>query len=296
MTLRRSIGSHAFDGLNVLFMTAFCLTVLYPFWNLILVSLEGIEEAKALRFKLTNQHWNASAYQYLLFDSLVLRSYRNTILRTVVGTAMSVFVCSLAAYTVSKRDLPGRGLLMAILIITLFFSGGFIPTFLLIRGLGLYNTFWVLVLPGLVNAFNVIIIRNFFMAIDRGVEESALMDGATYLRILVSIVMPLSLPVLATVTLWTAVSIWNEWFEALIFTSGNDWIVLQEFIRRMMEEVFNKRELAVIDRYNDEFGQQIQRDNVQSAVIIITIGPIVLLYPFLQRYFVRGIMVGSLKA
>ena len=108
--------------------------------------------------------------------------------------------------------------------------------------------------------------------------------------------MPLSTPVLATVTLWTAVSIWNEWFEALIFTSGNDWIVLQEFIRRMMEEVFNKRELAVIDRFNDEFGRQIQRDNVQSAVIIITIGPIVLLYPFLQRYFVRGIMVGSLKA
>ena len=168
MTIRRGIGSHAFNGLNVLFMAAFCITVLYPFWNLILVSLEGVEEAKALRFKLTNQHWNASAYQYLMFDSLVLRSYRNTILRTVVGTAMSVFVCSLAAYTVSKRDLPGRGLLTAILIITLFFSGGFIPTFLLIRGLGLYNTFWVLVLPGLVNAFNVIIIRNFFMAIDQG--------------------------------------------------------------------------------------------------------------------------------
>ena len=185
---------------------------------------------------------------------------------------------------------------MAILIVTLFFSGGFIPTFLLIRNLGLFNTFWALVLPGLVNAFNVIIIRNFFMAIDRGVEESALMDGASYLRILVSIVMPLSMPVLATVTLWTAVSIWNEWFEALIFVSGNDWIVLQEFIRRMMAEVFDKRERAVIDRFNDEFGRRIQRDNVQAAVIIITIGPIVLLYPFLQRYFVRGIMVGSLKA
>ena len=296
MTIRRGIGSHAFDGVNVLFMAVFCLSVLYPFWNLILVSLEGIEEAKVLRFKLINTHWSPSAYQYLLFDSLVLRSYRNTILRTVVGTALSVFVCSLAGYTLSKRELPGRGLLMAILLITLFFSGGFIPTFLLIRGLGLYNTFWVLVLPGLVNAFNVIIIRNFFMAIDQGVEESALMDGATYLRILWSIVMPLSMPVLATVTLWTAVSIWNEWFEALIFTSGNDWIVLQEFIRRMMAEVFNKREIAVIDRFNDEFGRQIQRDNVQAAVILITIGPIVLAYPFLQRYFVRGIMVGSLKA
>ena len=296
MTIRRGIASRAFDGLNVLFMAAFCITVLYPFWNLILVSLEGIEEAKVLRFKLTNQHWSASAYEYLLFDPLVLRAYRNTILRTMVGTAMSVFVCSLAAYTLSKRDLPGRGLLMAILLVTLFFSGGFIPTFLLIRGLGLYNTFWVLVLPGLVQAFNIIIIRNFFMAIDQGVEESALMDGATYLRILVSIVMPLSTPVLATVTLWTAVSIWNEWFEALIFTSGNDWIVLQEFIRRMMEEVFNKRERAVLDRFNDEFSRQIQRDNVQSAVILITIGPIVLAYPFLQRYFVRGIMVGSLKA
>lgn len=296
MTMRRGIGSHAFDGVNVLCMAAFCLTVLYPFWNLILVSLEGIGEVQALRFKLTNASWSAAAYRYLLFDSLVLRSYRNTILRTVVGTAMGVFVCSLAAYTVSKRELPGRGLLMAILIVTLFFSGGFIPTFLLIRSLGLFNTFWALVLPGLVNAFNVIIIRNFFMAIDRGVEESALMDGASYLRILVSIVMPLSMPVLATVTLWTAVSIWNEWFEALIFVSGNDWIVLQEFIRRMMEEVFDKRERAIIDRFNDEFGRQIQRDNVQAAVIIITIGPIVLLYPFLQRYFVRGIMVGSLKA
>lgn len=120
--MRRSIGSHAFDGLNVVFMAAFCITVLYPFWNLILVSLEGIEEAKVLRFKLTNTHWSASAYQYLLFDSLVLRSYRNTILRTVVGTAMSLFVCSLAAYTLSKRDLPGRSLLMAILLITLFYG------------------------------------------------------------------------------------------------------------------------------------------------------------------------------
>lgn len=296
MTVRRGVGSRAFDGVNVLCMAAFCLTVLYPFWNLILVSLEGIGEVKALRFKFTNTDWSASAYRYLLFDSLVLRSYRNTILRTVVGTVLGVFVCSLAAYTVSKRELPGRGVLTAILIVTLFFSGGFIPTFLLIRSLGLYNTFWALVLPGLVNAFNVIIIRNFFMAIDPAVEESALIDGATYLRILVSIIMPLSMPVLATVTLWTAVGIWNEWFEALIFVSGNDWIVLQEFIRRMMAEVFDKRERAVVDRFNDEFGRRIQRDNVQAAVIIITIGPIVLLYPFLQRYFVRGIMVGSLKA
>lgn len=295
MTIRRGIGGRLFDGANVLFMALFCLTVLYPFWNLILVSLEGMGEVKALRFKLTNTHWSPSAYQYLLFDGLVLRSYRNTILRAVVGTSMSVFICALGAYTVSKQELPGRRLLMIIMVVTMFFSGGFIPTFLLIRALGIYNTLWALVLPGAVNAFYIIIIRNFFMAIDKGVEESALMDGASYLRILVSIVMPLSMPVLATVTLWTAVQIWNEWFEALIFTSGNDWVVLQTLIRRMMEEVFNKRERAVIDRFNDRFSVEIQRDNVQAAVIIITIGPIVLLYPFLQRYFVRGIMVGSLK-
>ena len=296
MTIRKGIGSHLFDGVNVLFMAVFCLTVIYPFWNLILVSLEGIGEVKALRFKLTNTFWSTSAYRYLLFDALVLRSYRNTILRTLVGTAMGVFICALGAYTVSKRELPGRHLLMMILVITMFFSGGFIPTFLLIRGLGLYNTLWVLVLPGAVNAFYIIIIRNFFMAIDKGVEESALMDGATYLRILVSIIIPLSMPVLATVALWMAVQYWNEWFEALIFTSGNDWVVLQVLIRRMTEEVINKREIAVIDRFNNEFGEKVQADNVQAAVILITIGPIVLVYPFLQRFFVRGIMVGSLKA
>ena len=295
MRIRKSVPGYLFDSVNVLCMGLFCLTVIFPFWNLILISLEGAKEMTSLTFKLTNTYWSAASYRYLLFDPLILRAYSNTIIRTLLGTALGVFVCSLGAYTLSKKELPGRTLLTIILLITMFFSGGLIPTFLLIRQLQLYNTFLVLVLPGMVNVFNVLIMRNFFASVDRGVEESALIDGARYLRVLVSIIVPISMPIIATITLWFAVDLWNEWFEALIFTSGNRYIVLQVLIRRMMESLI-KQELSVIDRFNDQFLTRLDADNVQAAIILLTIGPIVLLYPFLQRYFVKGIMVGALKA
>ena len=238
--------------------------------------------------------WNVGAYKFALskYGSVPV-AYINSIFRTVMGTVLTIVITLLAAYPLSKILIPGRNMLTIFILITMFFSGGLIPSYLLIRRLGLFDTRWALILPSLAIGFYTIIMRNFLMTIDSAYEDSAFIDGANYFQILVRIIIPLSKPVIATIALWTAVMHWNSWFDALIYTKSESKIVLQLLLRRLIQEM-----TLMDDSLNDFLNvEQIKlpSEAVKAAITILTIGPIILLYPFLQKYFIKGIFIGSLK-
>ena len=290
----RKIGGALFDVANYLFLIAFSLSVLYPLWTTILLSFSGVEDATTLGFHLWIDSWNLSAYEFAMsrYGNAQV-AYFNSIFRTVVGTFLTVFWTLLAAYPLSKKNLPGRNVLTIIILMTMFFSGGLIPFYFLIKNIGLYDTRWALILPGMAVGFYTLIMRNFLMTIDDAYEEAAFMDGASYLLILFRVIIPLSKPVLAVVALWTAVSHWNAWFDALIFLKSESKIVLQLLLRRLIQDLVPIRD--ALGQFVDRKRVELPTEAVKAAIAILTIGPIILVYPFVQRYFVKGVFIGSLK-
>ncbi|WP_240941319.1 carbohydrate ABC transporter permease [Paenibacillus sp. HB172176] len=283
-----------FDLLNGAFMILFTLLILYPFWQVFLLSFSDGREATTLGFHLWPQSWSFEAYRFLLSSGEIVRPYWNSVLRTIFGTVLEVSFTILAAYPLAKRELPFRGWLTTYFLIPMFFGGGLIPTYLIIRSLGLLDNFLVLLLPGAVAVFSVIIMRNYFMSLDAAIEESALMDGAGYITMLFRIILPISTPVLATIALWAAVEHWNAWFDAMIYIRDRNLTVIQVIMREMLTSVSDVSNELIINN-NSTKQAQLAMNNVRSAIALLSIGPIVLVYPWLQRYFVKGIMLGSVK-
>ena len=195
---------------------------------------------------------------------------------------------AMGAYPLSRKYLPHRNFYTMFIVVTMFFGGGLIPSYLLIKSLGLIDSRWVLIIPGLISTFSLLILRNFFMGIPEELEDSAKIDGANDMRILFGIIIPLSKPVLATLALWAAVSHWNAWFDALLYLQDQSKVVLQLFLRRLVIS-------AEGDPMLQANPQQEAPETLKAAVIMFTALPILVVYPFLQRYFVKGILVGSLK-
>ncbi|MBT3272144.1 MAG: carbohydrate ABC transporter permease [Spirochaetales bacterium] len=293
--MKRSFGGWAFDTLNHLVLILLAASIIYPFWTTLLLSFSPMSESNSLGFKLWINEWSTGAYKFAFstYGNMGV-AYVNSIYRTVLGTTLAVIFALAAAYPLSKRNLPGRTFLTIIILITMFFSGGMITSYLLIRTLGLMNTRMALILPNLAIGFHIIIMRNFLMTIDDAYEESALLEGANYVQILLRIIVPLSKPVIATIALWSAVFHWNEWFQAMMYLTGDDKIVLQRLLRKMIHEMeaILSGDMANFELLND---LELPTAALQAAMTLLTIGPIFLLYPFLQRYFIKGIFVGSLK-
>ena len=292
---RSSAGDVAFSVFNTLFLVLFCLTILYPFWTTLLLSFSPPDEVLSLGFRIWIDEWATTAYRFAFSEyGNVVTAYANSVYRTVVGTVLTVLFTMIAAYPLAKKNLPGRTTLTVVVLITMFFSGGLIPLYLVVRSLGLIDSRWSLILPALTVGFYIIIMRNFFMTVDTSYEEAALMDGANYIQILARIIVPLSKPVIATIALWHAVWHWNEWLYALIFLNDESLLVLQRLLRRMLLELTQVEE-ALIDRFESVEEVRLPSAALRAAVTIITIGPIILLYPFVQKYFIKGIFIGSLK-
>lgn len=291
---KKSRSEWAFDILNCLLMVLLCVSILIPFWDMFITSFSSADEAMSLTVRFWPDKWRLSAYKFAFGDNQIVSAYIVTIARTVVGTLIHILVCVGLAYPLSKKELPFKNFFTTIVLIPMFFAGGLIPSYILIKKIGLYDTFWVYVLPGSFSPFVVILLRNFFANMEKALEESAHIDGASYLRIMLQIVMPLSKPIIATVALWSMVGQWNSWFDALIYIKSKDLQVLQLILRRMID---NTRAMSdEMARYAiDNPDASIVTKNVQAAVTIITIAPIIAVYPFLQKYFVKGIMIGSLK-
>ncbi|MDD9985078.1 MAG: carbohydrate ABC transporter permease [Spirochaetaceae bacterium] len=292
---RRGIGGFAFDLGNTLLLALFAFTILVPFWIMLVLSFTPNEWANDLGLKLWTARWSLATYRFSLSSyGDVVEAYGNSIFRTLFGTAAIVVATVAAAYPLSKKRLPGRTLMTVVILITLFFSGGFITLYLVVRGVGLLNSRWALILPSMANGFYILIMRNFLMTIDDAYEEAAFVDGANYIQILTRVMLPLSKPVLAVIALWAAVFHWNEWFHALLFLNDESKLVLQLILRRMMFLLTSDDLFDMLD-WADQQGIILPTKAVRAAVMLLTIGPIVLAYPFLQRYFVKGIFVGGLK-
>ena len=283
-----------FDVFNAVLMIVLCVTIIYPFWNTLILSFASVGDAGTLGIRVWNKGWQVDSYRFA-FSAYgnVLVAYANSFFRTIVGTLLTLALTLLAAYPLSKRNLVGRNLLTMIILITMFFSGGMIPEYLLHRRLGLIDNRWALILQWMTQGYYIIIMRNFLMTIDDAYEESALLDGANYLQILTHIIIPLSKPVIATIALWSAVNHWNRWFDALIYLRSDSKLVLQLLLRRLIQEMMAASD--AIDNFQKLEGAQVPIPTVRAAITILTIGPIILAYPFLQKYFVKGVFIGSLK-
>lgn len=297
----RSRGDRLFQWSSVTLLTLFCITIIYPFLNQIAISFTTELEARALghlRIIPAPEHLSWNAWRAVVNTPRIWISFYNTLWRVVVGTPLALIATYMMAYPLSKKYLVGRKLWIGIMVFTMFFSGGLIPMFLLIRALGLYDQRLVYVLPGLISAYHVIIVRNYLLNIPESLEESARIDGANELQILTSIIIPISKPIMATIALWIIVGHWNAWFDSLIYIRDPGKKVLQTILRDLIH--FSQRgqtgslgEGLMEDLLRAE--GLIPPETVKSATLLIVTIPVLFAYPFLQRYFVKGITIGAVK-
>ncbi|GBG06488.1 ABC transporter permease [Paenibacillus agaridevorans] len=290
---KSSLGSRMFDLFNGLFMLLLVVVMLYPFMHVVAISLSTPEAISAGKVGWLPKGFNMEGYRYVLNRADLWIAYRNTLLYTAGSCFFVLLFTSLMAYPLAVREFKAQKAILFYLVVTMFFNGGIIPTFLVIRELNLLNTFWVMVLPGAVSAFTVIIFRTFFRAIPYEYRESAFMDGANDFRILFSIYMPLSKPLLATFGLFTMVAAWNEWFSALIYLKNENLFPVQILLRKILilEQFADSGSSSGVVRMEGNISPR----NIQMAVTLVAMFPILVVYPFAQKYFVKGIMIGGIK-
>ncbi|MBO9610533.1 MAG: carbohydrate ABC transporter permease [Paenibacillaceae bacterium] len=293
MLSRMSYGEKLFQWFAMALIVVMCVLMMYPFLHVLSISMSSYKESLRIGLHLYPREISWDAYENAFAAGDIWLAMGNSVFRTVIGTALSIVLMSFGAYALSKKHLPGRYFFTMAIVLTMFFSGGLIPSYLLIKSLGLMDSRWVLVVPTLFNTFSMMILRNFFMSLPVELEESAKLDGANDIRILFSLVMPMSKPILATVALWTAVAHWNAWFDALIYISDHKKMVLQLYLRKLIIENQDQEMQSIMLQATG--GAKMTAETVKAAVLMIATIPIVLVYPFLQKYFAKGLMVGSLK-
>lgn len=288
-------GENLFQIINVLLMLIFMVIIMVPILTVIMTSF--VSEAEVARrgsFIIIPEEFDFSAYE-LLWESSgnIIRAYGNTIFRVVVGTALNLFFTITLSYGLSKRDLKGRTLLTGFVFFTMLFSGGMIPTFMTVKALGLMDSRWAMVLPCLVNTWNLFVMRNFFYGIPDSLEEAAVLDGANQIQILTKVVLPLSKASIATIGLFYAVHHWNAWFDAMLYINKTSLLPMQNILRNIITSASSLGDLSS-EAYN-AMDVLPPTQSLRAAAIIVTTLPIVMVYPFIQKYFVKGVMVGSVK-
>lgn len=294
--MKRSIGEKLFSVLNYTLLILLCISIIFPFWRILMLSLnDGIDAMKGgIYFWPREPTWNN--YLVIFARTEILDAYKVTILRTLIGTVMSVFLMAALAYGLSKKRLKGRTFINAMILFTMFFNGGLIPLYLLLKDLHLLNTLWVYIIPALYQVWYIILFRTFFMQMPEALEESAKIDGASDLTVFFRIVVPLSLPVIATITLFTAVGHWNDWFAGTVYVQNPKLIPLQTLLMRIINENDSAQMIAgSLSTVSQQSVKSVTTQSVKMSTLVVTILPIVCLYPFLQKYFVKGVMVGSIK-
>ena len=281
----------AVDFILLFLLTVLALLILYPFYNAFLVSI--VPNTIYMRYKglmLWPPALTIEAYEFTFKSSLIWTGYRNSILITVFGTIYNMVLTILCAYALIK-PIPGGKFIRFAIVFTMYFSGGLIPYYLLIRDIKLMDTLWSMVLPTGINIMYMLIISNYFKSLPPALEESAKIDGATDLRILWSIILPLSLPLLATFTLYYAVERWNEWYNAMLFVKSVSKWPLQNVLRTIINDV----NMMATQNIPGQAKPDIQGDAIKMSSIIVAMAPIMCLYPFLQRYFLSGLTLGAVK-
>lgn len=290
MNVKRSVGENIFDIINSIFMLLMIFVTIYPFVYVIFASFSDASRLAAHEGAIW---WpigfDTKGYKLVLHNPLIYTGYANTIFYVVVGTALNLVMTSLAAFALSRKRFLLKKVIMKIIIFTMFFGGGLIPSFLLVKGLGLYNSRLALIIPGAMSTWNMIVMRTSFMSIPDSLEEAAKIDGANDFTILFRIVLPLSKAVLAVMTLFYAVGHWNQWFNALIYLQDTSKHPLQLVLRSIL--ISNSDDAM---SGGASFGTSMDIV-IKYACIIVSTVPILCIYPFLQKYFTKGVMIGAIK-
>ena len=282
----REKNSFVFSIVNTVLLLCISLIMLYPFVYLLMISFSPIEELMKSEIFLYPKVLTLDSYQFVLNHPLIGNAYSVTIYVTVLGTLLNLLITSLGAYVLAQKRLPGKNFFITLIIVTMVFNGGIIPNYLVVKSLGFIDSLWALMIPNLINTFWMIIMRNFFSGIPESLAESARIDGWSEYRILFALILPLSGPILATLALFYGVAHWNEYFNAIIYINKEKLMPLQVLIRSMYDSG-----AATIPSEN----LPPPAETMRAATIMVATLPILCLYPFLQKYFVQGIMVGAVK-
>lgn len=289
--IKSTFGEKIFSFFNTIFLIFVAFVSVYPLLYTLSISLSSAAEAARMGFHLYPREISLSAYKMVFANEELYQAYGNTIARTILGTVGALIVTSMFAYPMSRSHMPLKKPIMLIVIFAMLFDGGIIPLYLLIKNFGLIDNRMVYILPSLISAYNAIILINSFKSLPESLMESAKLDGATEMTILFRIVIPLSKPVLATVGLWAAVGHWNTWMDGLLYINSNDKQILQIFLQRIVKQ----SQLSMESGLTNVDVMSYTSETITSATIIVTILPILLVYPYIQKYFVKGIMLGSVK-
>jgi putative aldouronate transport system permease protein len=288
--IKETPGYRVFQIVNAIILTLVVVVTLYPFLNVLARSFSSAAEITAGHVNLWPKGFNLTTYRDTIKNAEFWVDYRNTVVYTVVATAIALFLTTCYAYVLSKKHLKGRTLLIGIALFTMFFNGGLIPNYVLINHLGFRNTIWAVVLPNAISVFNLLVMKAFFENMPAELEEAAQVDGLNTYGILWRIVLPLSKAVLATMLLFYAVTYWNAWFGAFLYIDDGTKLPVTVYLRNLM---FGTNDITNLNQPS-EYSLQIAA-NIQSVVVILTALPIIMVYPFIQRYFVSGVMLGAVK-
>lgn len=287
-----SPGEHVFLFLNDLILILLCIVMIYPVLFVLARSVTPELERALHPLRIIPSSFDFTGYVFIFSSgSNIVNSYRTTILRTLIGTAVNMALTLLLAYPLSKKYYRPRKVLTGLIVFTMWFSGGLIPSFLLNKSLGLLNSFWVYIFPCAVNPFNLMIMRNFFQQIPDSLDESAKLDGANDLRVFWSIYLPLSTASIATLTLFYAVFHWNMWFDSMLYMNRKEMWTMQYTLRQLIDSA-TVTDIATVGTAMDNIPPA---ETVRMATVVVATVPILCIYPFLQKYFVKGMLVGSVK-
>lgn len=292
--LLESRGDRVFNVMIYVVLSVITLVVLYPLVFVLSASFSDPQTVLRGEMLLWPKGVNLNSYAKIFQNHDILTGYSNTLLYTSIGTLINLVMTILGAYPLSRKDFVGRNAIMAIFVFTMFFGGGLIPTYLLIKDLGMLNNFWVMIIPNAVSIYNIIIMRTFFQqSIPYELQEAATIDGCTNIQILSRIILPLSMPIIAVMILFYAVSHWNAFFNALLYLSDKNKFPLQLILR----EILIQGQTSDMVKMSTESAikQQREVEGIKYAVLVVANIPVLILYPFLQRYFVKGVMIGAIK-
>jgi len=292
---QRSVGDKAFDTFNIIFMVIVGVVTLYPFLNVLAISFNDSVDTVRGGISIIPREFTLENYKTIFAYDTLLTGLRNTVIRTVVGTLIGVFTASMLAYTLSRIDFQARKWMSPLFAMTMYFSGGMIPIYMLMRHLGLIGTFEVYLLPALLSVWNVFIVRSYIDGLPLALQESAKLDGANDFVIFWKVILPLCTPVLATIALFIAVGHWNAWFDTYLYNNQKpQFTTLQYELMKVLQST------STGTNYRDQNAQQaiasVSPESIKMAITIVVTVPILLIYPFLQKYFVKGMTLGAVKS
>lgn len=289
--VKKSWEEKIFLAIVYLILTLFTICALYPFLNVLAVSFSSSRAVGAGEVVLWPVEFNVEAYNQLLLDGQIFASMKNTIILTVVGTLLNLVATTLAAYSLSKRQLRGRKIFVGMIVFTMLFSGGMIPNFVLIKSLKLMNTFTGLWLMGLISTYNLIVMKTFFEGVPESLSEAAAIDGANEPTILCRVILPVSKPVIATMVLFYAVGWWNNYFNPMLYLSTTTKFPMMVKLKQMLDTA----KMIEVSSGEGLIQATVAAETFKAASIMVVTLPIICIYPFLQKYFVKGAMIGSIK-